>query len=38
MRTKPEKPDIKAIWGAQAVEPNLVTVEQIRANAEHAPT
>jgi FtsH-binding integral membrane protein len=30
---KPEKPDVKAIWGAQAVEPNLVTVEQIRVNA-----
>jgi hypothetical protein len=34
MTTESEKRDIKAIWGAQAVEPNLVTVEQIRANAE----
>jgi hypothetical protein len=33
MRPKPEKPDVKAIWGAQAVEPDLVTVEQIRATA-----
>ncbi len=32
--TAPEKHDIKAIWGAQAVEPNLGTVEQIRANAD----
>jgi hypothetical protein len=31
---KPEKPDVKAIWGAQAVEANLVTVEQIRAKAD----
>ena len=31
---KSEKHDVKAIWGAQAVEPNLVTVEQIRANAD----
>ena len=30
MRPKPEKPDVKAIWGAQAVEPDLVTIEQIR--------
>jgi drug/metabolite transporter (DMT)-like permease len=30
---KSEKPDVKAIWGAQAVDPNLVTVEQIRAKA-----
>jgi drug/metabolite transporter (DMT)-like permease len=30
---KPEKPDIKTIWGAQAVEPNPVTVEQMRAKA-----
>jgi hypothetical protein len=34
MTTESEKHDIKAIWGAQAVEPNLVTVEQIRANAD----
>ena len=33
MRPKAEKPDVKAIWGAQAVEPDLVTVEQIRVNA-----
>jgi hypothetical protein len=33
MTPKSEKRDVKAIWGAQAVEPNLVTVEQIRANA-----
>jgi drug/metabolite transporter (DMT)-like permease len=31
---KPEKPDVKAIWGAQAMEPDLVSVEQIRANAD----
>jgi hypothetical protein len=31
--TKSEKHDVKAIWGAQAVETDLVTVEQIRANA-----
>jgi hypothetical protein len=30
---KPEKPDVRVIWGAQTVEPNLVTVEQIRVNA-----
>ena len=30
MRPKPEKPEVKAIWGAQAVEPDLVTIEQIR--------
>jgi hypothetical protein len=34
MTTESEKHDIKAIWGAQAVEPNLVTVEQVRANAD----
>jgi hypothetical protein len=32
--TKSEKHDVKAIWGAQAVEHNLVTVEQIRADAD----
>jgi hypothetical protein len=30
---KPEKPDVKAIWGAQAMEPDPVNVGQIRANA-----
>jgi hypothetical protein len=34
MTTKSEKQDIKAIWGAQSVEPHLVTVEQIRAKAD----
>jgi hypothetical protein len=34
MTTESEKHDIRAIWGAQAVGPNLVTVEQIRANAD----
>ena len=34
MMTKSEKPDIKAIWGAQEVEQNLVTVERIRADAD----
>jgi len=34
MTPKSEKHDIKAIWGAQAVEPNLVTVERIRADAD----
>jgi hypothetical protein len=33
MTTESEKPDPKAIWGAQAVEPTPVTVEQIHANA-----
>jgi glucan phosphoethanolaminetransferase (alkaline phosphatase superfamily) len=34
MMTKSEKHDIKEIWGAQAVEQNLVTVERIRADAD----
>jgi hypothetical protein len=34
MMIKSEKHDVKAIWGAQAVEPNLVTVEKIRADAD----
>lgn len=34
MTTESEKHDIKAIWGAQAVETDLVTVEQIRTNAD----
>lgn len=34
MTTESEKQDIKTIWGAQSVEPNLVTVEQIRAKAD----
>jgi hypothetical protein len=34
MMAKSEKPDVKAIWGAQAVEPNLVSIEQIRAKAD----
>jgi hypothetical protein len=33
MTPKSEKPDIKSIWGAQAVEPILITVEQVRAKA-----
>jgi hypothetical protein len=32
--TKSEEHDVKSIWGAQAVEPNLVSVEQIRAKAD----
>jgi hypothetical protein len=32
--TKSEKHDVKAIWGAQAVEPTLVTVQEIRINAD----
>jgi hypothetical protein len=32
--TNSERHDIKAIWGAQAVEPNLVTIEQLRAKAD----
>ena len=34
MMIKSEKHDVKEIWGAQAVEPNLVTVEKIRADAD----
>ena len=34
MTPKSEKHDIKAIWGAQTVEPNLVTVGRIRADAD----
>jgi hypothetical protein len=34
MMSKSDKHDVKAIWGAQAVEPNPVTVEQVRANAD----
>jgi hypothetical protein len=34
MTPKSEKPDIKAIWGAQTVEPNLIAIEQIRAKAD----
>jgi hypothetical protein len=32
--TQPEKHDVKTIWGAQPVEQNLVTAEQIRTNAD----
>jgi hypothetical protein len=32
--SEPENHHIKAIWGAQPVEPELVTVEQIRARAD----
>jgi hypothetical protein len=32
--TEPEKHDIKAIWAAQTIMPDLVTVDQIRARAD----